>query len=118
MPPPEPCGVFFRGSRRLHPPFFSRFRDLGYRTKHSNDDIAHTSAIIAFDRDDREICGGLNIQTYFEWASAEDPVEVWPEDYVMASRNALLLRGMGIVLGIQLSIAKARGERGGMPWRV
>ena len=30
----------------------------------------------------------------------------WPEDMVMASRNALLLRGMGIVLGLQLSIAQ------------
>lgn len=29
----------------------------------------------------------------------------------MASRNALLLRGMGIVLGMQLSIAKARSPR-------
>lgn len=87
-----------------------RFREMGYRTKFSNDDIAYTSAVIAFDRDDRAICRGMNIQTYFEWASVADPVEYWPEDFVMASRNALLLRGMAIVLGMQLSIAKVRAR--------
>lgn len=70
----------------------SRFRALGYRTKHGNDDICHTSAVIAFDRDDREVCGGLNIQAYFERASVEDPVEVWPEGLLASSPNSHLFR--------------------------
>ena len=38
------------------------FREMGYRTARENDDNAYTAAVIAFDRDDREITRGLNIQ--------------------------------------------------------
>lgn len=83
-----------------------RFRAMGYRTKLQRDEVAYTAAVIAFDRDDREITGGMNIQAYFEQQAREDPILRWPEEMVMASRNALLLRGMGIVLGVPLSMAK------------
>ena len=84
----------------------ARFRAMGYTTRHELEDLCYVAAVIAFDRDDREITGGLNIQAWFEEAAVKDPITHWPDQFVMASRNALLLRGMGIVLGIQLSIAK------------
>ena len=83
-----------------------QFRKMGYRTVRQDDGNAYTAAVIAFDRDDREVTGGLNIQAYFEQQAVNDPITHWPEEMVMASRNALLLRGMGIVLGLQLSIAQ------------
>ena len=83
------------------------FRACGYQTQHSDDDLAFRAAVIAFDRDDREITGGLNVQAWFELQARMDPCLHWPEEYVMASRNTLLLRGMGIVLGRPISVAQA-----------
>lgn len=83
------------------------FRACGYQTVHSNDDLCYRAAVIAFDRDDREITGGLNVQAWFEAQAREDPCLYWPDEFVMASRNTILLRGMGIVLGRPMSVAKA-----------
>jgi aarF domain-containing kinase len=83
------------------------FRACGYVTQHSDDDLAFRAAVIAFDRDDRDITQGMNVQAWFELQARLDPVMHWPDEYVMASRNTLLLRGMGIVLGRPISVAQA-----------
>jgi aarF domain-containing kinase len=83
------------------------FRACGHATQRHDDDLAYRAAVIAFDRDDREITGGLNVQAWFEKQAMEDPCTHWPDAYVMASRNTLLLRGMGIVLGRPISVAQA-----------
>jgi hypothetical protein len=83
------------------------WRSCGYATLHSVDDLCFRAAVVAFDRDDRAVTGGLNVQAWFEAQAREDPITVWPDRFVMASRNAMLLRGMGIVLGHPISVAKA-----------
>ena len=83
------------------------WRECGYTTLNSRDDLCYRSAVVAFDRDDRGVTGGLNVQAWFEAQAREDPVVCWPDMFVMVARNAMLLRGMGIVLGHPLSVAKA-----------
>jgi aarF domain-containing kinase len=63
--------------------------------------------VVAFDRDDRAVTGGLNVQAWFEAQARADPITCWPDRFVMASRNSMLLRGMGIVLGHPISVAQA-----------
>lgn len=51
---------------------------------------------------------GVVAQTFFTRLHEEDPADALPNEFLMVARNSLLLRGLAIVLGIQLSVAKAR----------
>lgn len=71
------------------------------------DGAAFAAAVVAFDRDDRAVTGGLNVQAWLERQARADPGARWPDAFVMASRASFLLRGCGIVLGRPLSVAQA-----------
>lgn len=83
------------------------FRSIGYATRSQSDGVAYAAAVVSFDRDDRAVTGGLNVQAWLEKQAAEDPCLAWPETFLMASRNTFILRGFGIVLGRPMSVAKA-----------
>ncbi len=89
------------------PAAVAAMRATGYATQHSNDDLCWRIASISWDRDDREITRGLNLQAFMEQQALEDPVMHVPDALVMASRNSLLLRGMGLALGRPISVAQA-----------
>lgn len=82
-------------------------RATGYRTRHNDDDMCWRMASISFDRDDREITLGLDLQQFMEHQNEVDPMEVIDDTLVMPSRNTLLLRGLAIALGRPISVAKA-----------
>lgn len=82
-------------------------RAAGYETVHSDDDLCWRIACIAFDRDDREITQGKDLQAFMEEQAKRDPVVHTADALVMPSRNSLLLRGLGIALGRPISVARA-----------
>lgn len=57
-------------------------------------------------RDDVETLGGINIQYYIEELNRQDPITAMGDDYVMAGRVAVLLRGLGYALKYKYSPAK------------
>eukprot|EP01066_Platyproteum_vivax_P013805 Platyproteum_vivax@DN6233_c0_g1_i2.p1 len=81
--------------------------DIGVKTTYKDPWALQSRALMCIDRDDTTILGGLNVQQFFEKLDTVDPVVSMPDDYVMAFRLSLLLRGMGYVLGYPVSTAKA-----------
>lgn len=57
-------------------------------------------------RDDKESLGGVNIQQFLEDLNRLDPVISMPDDFVLAARVAVLLRGLGYALKYHYSTAK------------
>ena len=82
-------------------------RATGYRTRHNNDDMCWRMASISFDRDDKEITLGLDLQQFMEHQNEVDPMVEIEDSLVMPSRNTLLLRGIAIALGRPISVAQA-----------
>lgn len=83
----------------------ARYVELGNRTKFMDPWVLRKLATIGFDRDDGSIMDGMDIQNFFEALSKKDPVEQMGEDYVMASRVAILLRGVSTALEYPVSMA-------------
>jgi aarF domain-containing kinase len=82
-------------------------RATGYRTRHDDDDMCWRMASISFDRDDKEITLGLDLQQFMEHQNEVDPMVEIEDSLVMPSRNTLLLRGIAIALGRPISVAQA-----------
>ncbi|CAM9667809.1 unnamed protein product, partial [Phaeothamnion confervicola] len=51
-----------------------------------------------FDNDHAETLGGTNIQLFLEELQRRDPVTSMPDEYIMAGRVAVLLRGLAFAL--------------------
>ena len=64
-------------------------------------------ARVAYDEDNAELTEGKHIQLYMEHLHDEDPVEHLPQQYIMASRVSILLRGLGHAVHQSRSVAKA-----------
>ena len=64
-------------------------------------------ARVAYDEDNAELTEGQHIQLYMEHLHDEDPVEHLPQQYIMASRVSILLRGLGHAVHQSRSVAKA-----------
>lgn len=83
------------------------FKDIGVKTKYMKPDILLKTARFWNDRDTVDVTNGLNVQLFMEWLHEQDPVVELPDEFVMASRVSILLRGMGNAFQLQLSTAKA-----------
>ncbi|TFJ83480.1 hypothetical protein NSK_005218 [Nannochloropsis salina CCMP1776] len=81
------------------------YRAMGFRTRYDRPETIYRYASVIWDRDDKEHLEGKNIQEYLEELQEEDPVEHMPQDFVMAGRVALLLRGLALVLKYHVSAA-------------
>jgi aarF domain-containing kinase len=79
--------------------------DLGLRTRRMDPAVLFDSAVLFFDRDGPEVLGGKNIQMFVEELDARDPVVEMCDDFVMTGRVGMLLRGLGTVLGREISVA-------------
>ncbi|CEM09973.1 unnamed protein product [Vitrella brassicaformis CCMP3155] len=79
---------------------------VGLKTKNSDERTLALRARMLFDRDDKTVTGGMNAQAFFESLEREDPLVHMPDDYVMAWRLSLLMRGMGWALRYPISTAE------------
>ncbi|KAJ3326352.1 hypothetical protein HDV06_000228 [Boothiomyces sp. JEL0866] len=74
-------------------------KELGFETMKGNDFVMYKTCVIGLDRDDLEITEGMGIQAYMEYLDSLDRTKTIPEQYVMAVRSCVILRGMAAVLG-------------------
>ena len=68
--------------------------------------IMYRFATLAYDEDNAELTEGKHIQLYMEHLHDNDPVEHLPQQYIMASRVSILLRGLGHAVHQSRSVAK------------
>lgn len=72
--------------------------DIGIKTKHMNSKVIEKLATVLIDRDDSSVTDGMNPQVFMESLNKLDPIVCMPDDYVMAFRMSLLLRGLSYAL--------------------
>jgi aarF domain-containing kinase len=72
--------------------------EMGFQTSKNDPTIAFLTASLYFDRDDKIATGGKHVQEYIDYLQSSDPVVKINDDYVLAVRAALMLRGLGHAL--------------------
>lgn len=82
-----------------------RYIDLGVKTKYMKRDFLWRLAMFWNDRDDDVVTEGRNIQTFMDWVEENDPIEELPQDFVMAARVSVMMRGMGNAFGLRMRTA-------------
>eukprot|EP01041_Mallomonas_annulata_P007576 gene7576-15535_t len=82
------------------------FDELGTITKHRNEEIAYLFSSFYNDRMSSDVCGEMNIATFIDWLESQDKMIRLPDEYLMASRVNILLRGMGNAFGLQLRMSQ------------
>ncbi|KAL3782331.1 hypothetical protein ACHAWO_011260 [Cyclotella atomus] len=81
-------------------------KKAGYKTRYMDPNIMYRFATLAYDEDNAELTEGKHIQLYMEHLHDNDPVEHLPQQYIMASRVSILLRGLGHAVHQSRSVAK------------
>eukprot|EP00049_Salpingoeca_infusionum_P003030 m.62438 g.62438 ORF g.62438 m.62438 type:complete len:567 (+) comp11912_c0_seq2:1558-3258(+) len=84
---------------------FQVHHEMGFRTEKGSKYVSYRLATIGFNRDDAQVTEGMNLQSYFEHLGKLDPVTESADQYVMASRVSLLLRGLGLHLSYPMHTA-------------
>jgi len=78
------------------------YKQMGMRTEHNNEDIIYRHACFYNDRDTPDILQGRNMHLFLEWMEREDSCLEMPENFLMAGRVTLLMRGMAKAFGLQI----------------
>ena len=81
-------------------------KEAGYKSQRMDEDIMYTYARVAYDEDNETLTEGKHIQLFMEELHDRDPVETLPQQYIMASRVSILLRGLGHAVHQSRSVAK------------
>jgi aarF domain-containing kinase len=81
-------------------------KQAGYKTRYMDPNIMYRFATLAYDQDNAKLTEGKHIQVYMEHLHDNDPVEHLPQQYIMASRVSILLRGLGHNVHQSRSVAK------------
>eukprot|EP00943_MAST-04B_sp_MAST-4B-sp1_P007507 g7507.t1 len=76
------------------------------KTKNMDPEVLYKLAEISWNRDDKEITEGKNIQLYLEYLGKRDPVIENNDELIMASRMCIMLRAMSIALRYPIEPAK------------
>jgi aarF domain-containing kinase len=82
------------------------FRALGFKSKYNNDEVALKLAKVYFDTNSIEQTEGKHIAKYLEDLQKLDPIVEQAQDFIMACRCGLLLRGFGDALNQRRSVAQ------------
>ena len=88
--------------------FFDEMRAV---TKHRDADTAYKFCCFWNDRDTDDIMSGMNIANFLDHLEATDPMLQLPEDFLLASRVSILMRGMGNAFGIKLRMSQLWEEQ-------
>eukprot|EP01059_Diplonema_ambulator_P009952 TRINITY_DN19930_c0_g1_i1.p1 TRINITY_DN19930_c0_g1~~TRINITY_DN19930_c0_g1_i1.p1 ORF type:complete len:548 (+),score=251.10 TRINITY_DN19930_c0_g1_i1:42-1646(+) len=85
------------------------FKSIGAKTRYGKKDICFKTASFWFDRDTEDILtinGKVhNIAEFLDAIEAADPVETLPNLIIMPGRMIILLRGLGLALGMRMCMA-------------
>ncbi|KAF0716465.1 Aste57867_2834 [Aphanomyces stellatus] len=80
-------------------------QDVGVKTAKMDPYVLEKMGRTMMDRDDRAITEGMNIQLFVEYLQKRDPITEQIDDFVMAYRVSLLLRGLSNALRYEVSHA-------------
>jgi hypothetical protein len=69
--------------------------------------VGYETAKLYFDRDDKIATRGMHVQEFVEDLGARDPVTSINDDFVLAGRASMMLRGLGHALNQHRSTAGA-----------
>eukprot|EP00178_Gracilaria_changii_P006428 TRINITY_DN210_c0_g2_i1.p2 TRINITY_DN210_c0_g2~~TRINITY_DN210_c0_g2_i1.p2 ORF type:complete len:540 (-),score=100.10 TRINITY_DN210_c0_g2_i1:10444-12063(-) len=78
--------------------------EVGFRTKNMDGDIIYRTAAFFNCRDSEDVTLGMNVSTFMEWLEQSDPVVKINDEFVMAGRVSVLLRGMANAFGLKLRV--------------
>ncbi|RLN57720.1 hypothetical protein BBP00_00007390 [Phytophthora kernoviae] len=82
-------------------------KDMRIRTTNMDPYFLEKQARLMIDNDDRFVTEGMNAQLFLEHLHTIDRIEYIPDEYVMAFRCSLLLRGFSYLLHYKFSHAKS-----------
>jgi aarF domain-containing kinase len=74
-------------------------KEVGLRTETDDPEVLHKACILAFDRDDMEMTEGMGLQAYIAEVGKREQTKQLPEQFIMAVRMCIILRGLGAILG-------------------
>ncbi|KAJ3377002.1 hypothetical protein HDU92_008722 [Lobulomyces angularis] len=78
----------------------------GFTTENNDPYVLYKTLQVLLDSDSREVCEGMNLQQFMEKLSKQDKTKTIPDQFVFAVRAAVLLRGIGGLLGFhEVSLA-------------
>lgn len=80
-------------------------QEVGFRTKHMNEDVIYRSIVFYNDRDDPELMMNMNVHHFMEWLEAQDPPVQVNDEFVLLARVSILLRGMAHGFGLKLRVS-------------
>ena len=75
-------------------------------SKYRDPNVAYLLSAFYNDRDTDDVLQGKNIAEFVDWLEAKDPIRSIPEQFVMACRVSLLLRGLGKAFGMQFRMSE------------
>ena len=81
-------------------------KKAGYKTRYMDPNIMYRFATLSYDEDNAELTEGKHIQLYMESLHDNDPVVHLPQQYIMAGRVSILLRGLGHAVHQSRSVAQ------------
>ncbi|CCI50683.1 unnamed protein product, partial [Albugo candida] len=81
--------------------------EMGVRSAKMNSYFLEKQARLMFDRDDLTVTEGMNVQSFVEYLDSIDQIVQVPDEYIMAFRASLLLRGFSYALHYRYSHSEA-----------
>lgn len=85
--------------------------EVNFRTTRMDEDIIYRTAVFFNCRDSEDVLQGMNVSEFMDWLEQSDPVKQINDEYVMAGRVSILLRGMANAFGMKLRVSDYwRGE--------
>jgi aarF domain-containing kinase len=76
--------------------------EMGSSNKYNIPDVVYRQTVFWFDRDTPDVTMGLDIHKFLEEMERRDPQKVLCQDLVMVSRCSIMLRSLGLSLGLRV----------------
>jgi aarF domain-containing kinase len=74
-------------------------RELGFETTCNDPFVIYKICSLFFDRDDLGVTDGMGLQMYVEQLNNRDTGKALPDQYILAARMCVILRGLSVILG-------------------
>lgn len=82
------------------------FWSMGFNSVNNDPYLAYKYATLMFDRFDSEVCDGKEAHEFFSELRKRDKVKKYAGSYYLLSRVSAMMRGLGFLLGYNVSIAR------------
>ena len=79
--------------------------EIGFKTKYMKEDIIYRAAAFWNDRDTEDILQGMNVHKFMEYIEAQDPPVQVNDEFIMAARVSILLRGTANAFALRLRVS-------------